>query len=101
MDVRVGDNPQEGRFELFADEALVGAAYYRVEGDAIAFTHTEVDDAYEGQGLGSKLASAALDAARERGLAVFPRCPFIRSYVERHPEYLDLVPEDARRRFGL
>jgi uncharacterized protein len=101
MDVRVADNPQEGRFELFADGELAGAAYYGIQGDAIAFLHTEVDDAYEGQGLGSKLASAVLDSARERGLSVLPHCPFIRGYVERHPDYLDLVPEDARPRFRL
>ena len=101
MDVRVADNPEEGRFELFADEELAGSAYYRMEDGAIAFTHTEVDDAYEGHGLGSKLASAALDDARSRGLAVLPYCPFIRGYIERHPEYVDLVPENARSRFGL
>ena len=92
MDVRVADNPEKGRFELFADDELAGSAYYRMEDGAIAFTHTEVDDAYEGQGLGSKLASAALDEVRSRGLAVRPYCRFIRGYIERHPEYIDLVP---------
>jgi uncharacterized protein len=101
VDVRVADNADEGRFELFADGELAGSAYYRMEGDAIAFTHTEVDDAYEGQGLGSKLASSALDQARARGLSVLPYCPFIRGYIQRHDEYLDLVPPGERARFGL
>ncbi len=101
VDVRVADNPDEGRFELFADGELAGSTYYRMEGGAIAFTHTEVDDRYEGQGLGSKLASAALDEVRTRGLSVLPYCPFIRGYIERHPDYLDLVPERDRARFGL
>ena len=101
VDVRVADNPDESRFEVFADDQLAGAAYYRMEGDGIAFTHTEVDDAHEGHGLGSKLAAAALEEARSRGARVLPHCPFIRGYIERHEEYLDLVPESERPRFGL
>jgi predicted GNAT family acetyltransferase len=97
----VADNPDEGRFEAFVGGELAGAAYYRPEGDAVAFTHTEVDDAYEGQGIGSKLAAAALDEVRKRGQGVRPYCPFIRGYIQRHPDYLDLVPEDQRGRFGL
>ena len=101
MDLRVADNPEAGRFEVFADDEPAGAAYYRIMGDRISFTHTEVDDTFEGQGVGSKLAAGALDAARERGLEVLPHCPFIRGYIERHEEYLDLVPESERARFGL
>jgi predicted GNAT family acetyltransferase len=65
------------------------------------FVHTEIDDAFEGRGLGSILVRAALDAARSRGLAVRPDCPFVRGYIARHPEYLDLVPADLRPRVGL
>ncbi len=49
----------------------------------------------------STLVRAALDTTRTRGLAVRPDCPFVRAYVARHPEYLDLVPEDLRPRLGL
>ncbi len=101
VDIRVADNPAESRFEVFAGEELAGSAYYRMEGEALAFTHTEVDDAFEGQGLGSRLAAGALDDARARGVAVLPYCPFIRGYIERHEEYRDLVPESERERFGL
>jgi hypothetical protein len=101
MDVRVADDPEQSRFELFADEQPAGFTRYRLNGNEIAFMHTEVDDRFEGQGFGSRLAAGALDEARARGLAVLPFCPFIRGYIARHPEYLDLVPERERRRFGL
>ena len=67
----------------------------------IAFTHTEIDDALKGQGLAGRLISFALDDARRRELAVLPFCPFVNSYIQRHAEYVDLVPERYRHSFGL
>ena len=101
VDVRVADNPGQSRFEALADGELAGFAVYGRHGDEIAFVHTEVDDAFEGQGVGSQLAAGALDQAREQGLKVLPFCPFIRSYIAKHDEYLDLVPEDQREKFSL
>ena len=63
--------------------------------------HTEVDDAFEGRGVGSTLVSEALDDARRRGLEVLPFCPFVNSYVAKHREYVELVPESRRGAFGL
>jgi predicted GNAT family acetyltransferase len=87
----VTDNPAALRYEIRVGADVAGfAAYTRLHG-VITFTHTEIDPAYEGQGLGSTLARAALDGARASGLRVRPHCPFIRAYIERHPEYADLV----------
>ena len=61
------------------DGALAGFAVYRLAPGRITFVHTEIDDAYAGQGLGGQLARAALDDVRGRGLAVRPDCPFIRA----------------------
>ena len=83
------------------DGDLAGFAIYRARPGLIAFIHTEVDDAFEGQGVGSSLVSAALDDARQRELEVLPFCPFVNSYIQKHPEYLDLVPESRREAFGL
>ena len=98
----VQDNPDLSRYELFAGGELAGfTEYERTEG-TITLNHTEVDDRFEGQGLGSTLAREVLDAARDDGLAVLPYCPFMAGYIRRHQdEYVDLVPEDQRGKFNL
>lgn len=68
-------------------------AKYRRSGDSLILTHTNVPPPAEGAGVGSALARAALDHAREKGLQVVPRCPFMASYIRRHPEYRDLVAD--------
>jgi predicted GNAT family acetyltransferase len=83
--VEVRDSPQEHRFDLLVDGEKAGAAYYRLSGDEIVFTHTEVGKAFEGQGLGSKLAAGAVTDAHGRGLRIVPQCPFIAAYLKRHP----------------
>ena len=98
---RVVDNPDAGRFEILMDGAVAGFAEYGRSGSTASFTHTVIDSSFEGRGLGSILARGALDAARDEGLSVLPFCPFIRGYIQRHPEYLDLVPSDRRARFAL
>jgi hypothetical protein len=90
-DAVVCDNPAVGRYELFVDGELAGLAVYTLSGDTMTIPHTEVQPRYEGRGLGARLAKFALDDARRRGLRVVPRCPFIAAYIERHPEYADLV----------
>jgi predicted GNAT family acetyltransferase len=87
----VTDNPSANRFEITVDGQVAGFAAYRRRDGVIEFTHTEVDDAYEGQGLGSTLVREALEAARRDGLRVVPSCPFVKEYIERHDEYADLV----------
>ena len=100
-DAVLADNPEQQRYEVTVDGALAGFAQYRSRPGLIAFIHTEVDDAFEGQGLGGRLVSFALDDARRQGLAVLPFCPFVESYIQRHPGYAELVPEQLRQRFGL
>ena len=92
MNVEVRNNPTEYRYEILVDGELAGYTQYVLGRGRIAFVHTEVDESYEGLGLGGRLARAALDDARARGLVVEPYCPFIAGYIERHlDEYRDLV----------
>ena len=91
-DAVVTDNPESSRFEAHLDGELAGFAAYQAADDLIMFTHTEVFDAFEGKGVGSALARGALDAVRTDGSRkVLPRCPFIRGWIEKHPDYQDLV----------
>jgi uncharacterized protein len=89
--VVVSDNPSQGRYEARLNGELVGISAYIERPGRIIFTHTEVDENLEGKGVGSRLARGALDDVRARGLRVTPRCPFIASYIRRHPEYQDMV----------
>lgn len=101
-DVRVTDNPALHRFDLTVGREVAGYADYHDHGKRRTFTHTEIDDAYEGQGLGSKLVRHVLDDARRGQLDVIPVCPFVRDFIARHlDEYVDLVPEPMRMKFQL
>ncbi len=93
MDVTVADAPERGRFEAWAqDGTLVGTAAYTMREDAIVFTHTEVPQEYEGQGIAGRLVRFALDDARSRELRVVALCPYVRAFLRRHEdEYADLV----------
>jgi uncharacterized protein len=97
----VVDNPEEERFEIRAGDKLAGFTVYRRRPGLIAFIHTEVEPELEGMGLASRLIQSALDTARDEDLAVLPFCPFVRGYIQKHHEYLDLVPADHRAQFDL
>jgi len=101
MRTEVIHNPEEQRYEIWADDELAGFTQYHPYKSALAFIHTEIDDKFEGMGLGSTLVSGALDEVRSRGESVLPFCPFVRSQIEKHREYVDLVPAHDRAAFGL
>jgi uncharacterized protein len=95
-EAEVVDVPERSRYELRLGGTLIGLAAYRRREGRIAFTHTEVDESCEGRGFGGRLAAFALDDARRQGLEVVPLCPFIARYIERHPEYEQLVASGYR-----
>lgn len=92
MTIEVRDDPAENRYEALVDGQLAGVATYELSADAISFLHTEVDDAYEGQGVGGALARGALDDVRAKDeRSVVPVCPFFKGWIEKHPDYQDLL----------
>ncbi|WP_436794983.1 GNAT family N-acetyltransferase [Actinospongicola halichondriae] len=92
--VEVTDVPDASRFEAKIGGKLAGFTEYERRDGRVIFPHTEVDDAYEGQGVGSAIARGALDAMRDAGEKIVPLCPFIAGYIERHDEYADLVDHE-------
>ncbi|MEU7896699.1 GNAT family N-acetyltransferase [Nonomuraea sp. NPDC049152] len=91
QEITVVDNPDESRFELHLGDKLAGFAEYQLLPTTIVFTHTEVDPAFEGQGLAGRLVRRALDVSRDTGLKVRPLCPYVAKWISRHPEYQDLL----------
>lgn len=90
-DIDVTDVIDATRYEAKVGGTLAGFVEYERRDGTILFPHTEVDDAFEGQGVGSALARTVLDQARADGEAVVPLCPFIAGYIDRHKEYADIV----------
>ncbi len=86
----VRNNLEKSRYEVEIDGQLARIEY-RDAGGQRYYTHTEVPEALEGRGIASKMAKAVLDEAREQGLSIVPHCPFMRAYIQRHPEYQSLV----------
>ena len=91
VEARVANNEAARRWEAHVGDDLAGYAEYRLAGGRVMFTHTVVFAQYEGRGIGSQLARAALDDAVSRGLRITPYCPFIRAYIQRHRSYGDHV----------
>ncbi|MFJ8433341.1 GNAT family N-acetyltransferase [Kitasatospora sp. NPDC094019] len=97
MTLTIRDAEGGGRFEAWTDDTLAGFAEYLRGDELVVYPHTVVEPAYEGQGVGGALARAALDDARERGLPVLATCPFIKGWMLRHPDYIDLAYENRSR----
>lgn len=100
-ELSVKHNFDATRYEAHLDGELAGFAEYQRTDQLVVFTHTEVDPKFEGKGVGSALAAFALDEVRAAGThQVLPICPFIKVWIQRHPDYIQLVygapPSTAR-----
>ena len=83
-------NDAEGRYEIVVDGVVAGFTEFFADGDVLVFPHTLVEPEYEGRGLATALVTGALDDVRARGEKIRATCPFVRSFLAKHPEYHDL-----------
>ncbi|WP_433527336.1 GNAT family N-acetyltransferase [Nocardia pseudovaccinii] len=84
---KVARNDEKNRYEVFYGGELAGFADYEERDDETVFIHTEIDGAFSGKGLGTVLAKDAIEDAIGRGRVIRPLCPFIKAYLEKHPQY--------------
>ncbi|WP_054816033.1 GNAT family N-acetyltransferase [Nocardia arizonensis] len=84
---KVVNNPEQHRYEVFHGGALAGFTEYVERDDVTDFVHTEIDDAFAGKGLAKVLAKGALDDVIARGRVIEAHCSFIRSYLDKNPDY--------------
>lgn len=85
------------RFEIRpADGAPPAFLDYAIEGDRVVVEHTFVPDELRGQGLAAALTRAALEEARRAGWKVVPACSYVAAFIERHPEFADLIAPPNR-----
>jgi uncharacterized protein len=83
-------NVAQQRFELRVGDALCRVDYRLSPGKLVIY-HSEVPQALERRGLAALMTRAALDFARSQNLRVEPRCPYTATFVQKHPEYADLL----------
>ncbi|MET9453132.1 GNAT family N-acetyltransferase [Streptomyces cinerochromogenes] len=81
------------RYEILVDGERAGLTAYRDRGAQRVFYHTEIDDAFAGQGLASRLVQEALTDVRESGKRIVPVCPYVAKFLKRHEEFADLVDD--------
>ena len=93
----ISRNEAAHRFEVPLGDKIAKIDYIQSNGK-LNLVHTEVPKKFEGQGIGKKLVKAALDYAQETNLKVIPSCPFVAAYIRRHPEYLEIVPPEYRKK---
>jgi predicted GNAT family acetyltransferase len=92
VELSVTDNEHQHRYEAVVDGEVAGFIRYHDRADGVRdLQHTEVDQAFEGKGIGSRLVTSALDAIRAQGRTIQASCPFVNTYLKRHEEYRDLL----------
>lgn len=81
----------EHRYEIVVDGRRAGLTAYRDRGGQRVFFHTEIDDAFAGQGLATELVQGALADVRESGKRIVPVCTYVARFLERHDEFADIA----------
>jgi uncharacterized protein len=97
----IENNTEKQQYEAKQDGKVIAFAEYRPIGTSIMFTHTEVDEKLEGKGVGSKLIRFALEDTKAKGMTAIPMCPFVKIFIQRHKDFIDVVHPAHRKVFGM
>jgi uncharacterized protein len=97
----IENNTEKQQYEAKLDGKVVAFAEYRPIGQSIMFTHTEVNEDLEGKGVGSQLIRFALEDTKAKGMTAIPMCPFVKLFIQRHKDFIDVVHPSHRKVFGM
>lgn len=93
MTYDIRNNEESSQFETTVDGSVAYSAYDLEEDGRMVFTHTVVPDALSGRGIAGELVRHGLEHAKKENLKVVPQCPYVASFIKRHPEYQELVAQ--------
>lgn len=93
MEYKIQQNSEQNRFEAIFEGRVIGLVDYEYSPsrNSLIIPHTEVSEEFGGQGIAAALNKEVLEFARKNGYRVIPVCSYTRTYVERHPQYQDLI----------
>ena len=96
--IEVRDAKERSRYEILVDTTFAGFTHYLHQEGALVFDHTVIKEEFGGQGLASKLVRATLEDVRAHHLRIVPLCEYVAAWLEKHPDYADLVDRDLLAR---
>ncbi len=91
LDVVVRDNPESQTYDALVGDQIAGTMLYEIEGPRLVLTHTAVQERFQHKGVATTLIAAALDDIRRKGKKITILCPIVRTFIDSHPDYADLV----------
>jgi uncharacterized protein len=99
--ITIDNNTDKQQYEAKLNGKVVAFAEYRPIGQSVMFTHTEVNEDLEGKGVAGQLIHFALEDTKAKGMTAIPMCPFVKIFIQRHKEFIDVVHPSHRSVFGM
>jgi uncharacterized protein len=99
--ITIDNNTDKQQYEAKLNGKVVAFAEYRPIGQSVMFTHTEVNEDLEGKGVAGQLIRFALEDTKAKGMTAIPMCPFVKIFIQRHKDFIDVVHPSHRSVFGM
>ena len=92
IEIKQNNEEKHGNFEAFIDGRRAGLMTYTwAGGERFIIDHTEVEEAYNGKGVGKEMVLAAVDFARKEGKKIIALCPFAKATFQKNEELQDVL----------